>query len=68
MSFDFDRLRALCPEGTPKAATVLAVVQHLDKPQQFVSTAAGFDLDQSLVDAIIQAGGNPYEVAGLIEK
>lgn len=68
LSFDFDRLRVLSPKDTPKAAMVLAAVDHLDKPEQFVTTAAEFDLNEKLYQDIIQAGSNPYEVAGLMKK
>ncbi len=68
LSFDFDRLRVLSPKGTPKAAMVLAAVDHLDQPEQFITTAAEFDLNEKLYQDIIQAGNNPYEVAGLTKK
>jgi formylmethanofuran dehydrogenase subunit E-like metal-binding protein len=65
LSFSFDPLRALSPEGTPKAAMVLSALDYLDKPDKFVSTAAEFDLDEKRYDAIVQAGNNPWEVVGL---
>lgn len=65
LSFDFDRIRALSPEGTPKAATVLAALDHLGDPDRFVSAVATFDLDEALYHRMIEAGSNPYEVAGL---
>jgi len=68
LSFDFDRLRALSPQDTPKAATVLAVLDHLDTPERFVSTAKEFDLNENLFNEIIRASGNPYEAAGLVKK
>lgn len=68
LSFNFDRLKALAPKDTPKAAIVLAALEYLDKPDQFVSTAAEFDLDENRYNGILQAGGNPYEIAGLMKK
>lgn len=68
LTFNFDRLKALAPKDTPKAASVLAALGHLDKPDQFVSTAAEFDLNEKSYNAIVQAGGNPYEIAGLLKK
>jgi formylmethanofuran dehydrogenase subunit E-like metal-binding protein len=68
LSFDFDRIRALSPKDTPKAAQVLSVLDHLDKPDQFVSTGAEFELNETLFKGIVQAGGNPYELAGLVKK
>lgn len=68
LSFDFDRLRALSPKDAPKAAMVLNVIDHLDEPGRFVSTAAEFDLSEALFNKIVQAGSNPYEVAGLTKK
>jgi formylmethanofuran dehydrogenase subunit E-like metal-binding protein len=67
LSFDFDRMRALAPEGTPKAAGVLAALDHLNQPERFVSAAATFDLDESRYQRLIEAGSNPYEVAGLVK-
>ena len=66
LSFDFDRIRALSPKGTPKAATVLAALDHLGDPDRFVQAAATFDLDEALYHRMIEAGSNPYEVAGLV--
>jgi formylmethanofuran dehydrogenase subunit E-like metal-binding protein len=68
LSFDFDRLRALSPKDAPKAAMVLNVIDHLDKPDLFVAAAAEFDLNEALFNRIVQAGSNPYEVAGLTKK
>jgi formylmethanofuran dehydrogenase subunit E-like metal-binding protein len=67
LSFDFDRIRALYPENTPKAAAVLAALPYLSEPDRFVSTAAEFELDEALYQGIIQAGGNPYALAGLVK-
>ena len=67
LSFSFDRLRALAPEGTPKAASVLSALDHLGDPERFVSAAATFELDESLYQRLTQAGSNPYEVAGLVK-
>jgi len=67
LSFDFDRIRALSPDGTPKAATVLAALDHLDDPDRFVQAVATFELDEALYNRMIEAGSNPYEVAGLIK-
>jgi len=68
LSFSFDRLRALVPEGAPRAASVLAALDHLGEPDRFVSAAAAFDLDEALYQRMIQAGSNPYEVAGLVKR
>ncbi|MFH2093761.1 MAG: FmdE family protein [Pseudomonadota bacterium] len=68
LSFHFDRLRALTSEGSPKAAAVLAALPQLDRPDQFVSTSAVFDLNETLYTDIQQAGSNPYEIAGLVKK
>ncbi len=68
LSFSFGPLKALSPKGTPKAAMVLSVLEYLDKPDKFVSTAAEFDLDEKRFEAIIQAGNNPWEAVGLIKK
>jgi formylmethanofuran dehydrogenase subunit E-like metal-binding protein len=67
LSFDFDRLRSLAPEGAPKAASVLAALDHLGEPERFVSAAATFDLDESRYQRMIEAGSNPYEVVGLVK-
>lgn len=68
LSFDFERLNGIPPKGTPKAATILYNVDHLDEPEAFVSTAAEFALNESLMHQITTAGVNPYEVVGLIHK
>jgi formylmethanofuran dehydrogenase subunit E-like metal-binding protein len=68
LSFSFDPLRALSPKDTPKAAMVLSALEYLDQPDRFVSTAAEFNLDEKRYDAIVQAGNNPWEVAGLVKK
>ncbi|WP_319408305.1 FmdE family protein [uncultured Desulfosarcina sp.] len=68
LSFNFDPLRALSSKDTPKAAMVLAAVDHLDHPDRFVSMAAEFQLDEELYEAITQAGGNPWEATGLVKK
>lgn len=68
LSFDFAPLRDLSPKDTPKAAMVLAALDHLDQPDRFVSTAAEFDIDEALFDSLLQAGTNPYELAGLVKK
>ncbi len=67
LSFGFDRLRALVPEGTPKVASVLAALPHLGDPDRFVSAAATFDIDEPLYQRMIEAGSNPYEIAGLVK-
>ena len=68
LSFSFDPLRALSPKDTPKAAMVLAALDHLDQPDRFVSTSAEFNLDEKRYDAITRAGSNPWAVVGLIEN
>jgi len=68
LSFDFNRLNALSPEGTPKAASVLAALEYLDKPDLFVSVANEFDLNEKRYHDMIQAGSNPYEIAGLLKN
>lgn len=67
LSFDFDNLRKLSPEGTPKAAMVMDAIAHLGTPEKFVSTAAEFPLTEALYHSIVNAGGNPYVLAGLIK-
>ncbi|BBO87866.1 FmdE family protein [Desulfosarcina ovata] len=67
LSFDFAPLKDLSPKDTPKAAMVLAALEHLDQPDRFVSTAAEFQLDEALYNGIIQAGTNPYALAGLVK-
>nr|NJM04393.1 hypothetical protein [Desulfobacula sp.] len=68
LSFDFGRLSALSPAGAPKAVSVLAALGHLDKPDQFVSVSNEFGLDEKRYYDMIQAGGNPYEIAGLLKN
>lgn len=68
LSFSFDPLRALSPKDTPKAAMVLAALDHLDQPDRFVSTSAEFNLDEKRYDAITRAGSNPWAVVGLMKK
>jgi hypothetical protein len=68
LSFDFDRLSAQAPKNCPKAATMLAALDSLDKPERFVSTAAEFTLNDERYQQIIQAGSNPYEVLGLLRQ
>ncbi len=67
LSFNFDKIRALSPEDTPKAASVLSVLKHLNQPERFVETAAEFTLDEKKYNAIMQAGVNPYEVVNLMK-
>jgi len=68
LSFDFNRLNALSPEGMPKSVTVLAALEYLDKPDQFVSVSSEFDLNEKRYNDMIEAGSNPYEIAGLLKK
>ncbi|MGD9161297.1 MAG: FmdE family protein [Desulfobacteraceae bacterium] len=68
LSFDFDRLRSLAPEGATKPAIVLAAVNYLNKPAQFVSVGTEFELTENLYDKIFETGVNPYDVLGLIKK
>ncbi len=68
LTFNFDTLKDLSPKDTPKAAMVLAALDHLQDPDRFVATAAEFELNEKLHDSIIQAGGNPYELTGLVKK
>ncbi|WP_022666157.1 FmdE family protein [Desulfospira joergensenii] len=65
LSFSFDRLKALSSSDMPKAATVLAALEYLDKPGLFVSTAAEFKLDEKQYNEMMEAGNNPYKTAGL---
>lgn len=65
MNFDFDKLRKLSLEGTPKATMVMDAIAHLGTPEKFVSTAATFPLTESLYHGIVNAGSNPYVLAGL---
>lgn len=68
LSFDFNAFKALYPEKTPKAATVITTVRHLKAPERFVSVFKVFDLDEAKYNAIRQAGTNPYEVTGLMSR
>jgi formylmethanofuran dehydrogenase subunit E-like metal-binding protein len=68
LSFDFDRLRRLAPKDASKAVMVLAAVDYLDRPDQFVSEAARFELNQAVYEDIVNAGTNPYAVVGLIRE
>jgi len=68
LSFDSDRLHSLASKDTPKVGQVVASIPHLHNPDQFVSTAAEFDLDEKLFQEIILAGTNPYELTGLVKK
>jgi formylmethanofuran dehydrogenase subunit E-like metal-binding protein len=68
LSFDFDRLRSLASKDASKAAMVLAAADHLDRPDQFVSEAARFELNQAVYEDIVNAGSNPYAVVGLLRK
>jgi formylmethanofuran dehydrogenase subunit E-like metal-binding protein len=65
LSFDFNALKGLYPEDTPKAASILYTAQYLSSPDKFVSAAAAFDLDETTFNRINEAGTNPWEVAGL---
>ena len=67
LSFSFDPLRALSAKDTPKAAMVLAALDHLDQPDRFVSTSAEFNLDEKRYNAITRAGSNPWAVVGLMK-
>lgn len=68
LSFEFNRLRSLAPEGATKPAIVLAAVNYLNKPGQFVSAASEFDLNEGLYNELFETGKNPYDVLGLTEK
>ena len=68
LSFDFDRLRRLAPKDASKAVMVLAASDYLDKPDQFVSEAARFELNQAVYEDIVGADSNPYAVVGLLRK
>jgi formylmethanofuran dehydrogenase subunit E-like metal-binding protein len=68
LSFDFDRLRSLAPKDASKAVMVLAAADYLDKPDQFVSEAARFELNEASYEDIVTAGSNPYAVASLLRK
>ena len=65
LSFDFYKLKALYPEKTPKAASILYTVPHFSTPEKFVSAAREFSLDEALYTAMCEAGTNPYAAAGL---
>ena len=65
LSFDFKAFKALYPENTPKAATLLLTLPHLKTPERFVSVAKEFALNEARYNAMKQAGTNPYQVAGL---
>ncbi len=68
LSFDFKEFKALYPENTPKAASLLSTIPHLKTPERFVSVAREFTLDETRYKAMIQASTNPYRVAGLMAK
>ena len=68
LSFDFDRLRSLASKDAPKAAIVLAAADYLNSPDQFVSEAEKFKLNEALYEDIVTAGSNPYAVVGLLRK
>jgi formylmethanofuran dehydrogenase subunit E-like metal-binding protein len=68
LSFDFDRLRSLAPKDATKAAMVLSAADYLDRPDQFVSEAAEFELNEAIYENMVTAGSNPYAVAGLLRK
>ncbi|WP_020587245.1 FmdE family protein [Desulfobacter curvatus] len=65
LSFDFNTLKGLYPKETPKAASILYTASYLSSPDKFVSVAKEFDLDETMFNAIREAGGNPWEPAGL---
>ncbi len=65
LSFDFNNLKGLYPEGTPKPASILYTAKHLSSPDKFVTAEKEFDLDETQFNAICEAGSNPWEVAGL---
>ncbi len=67
LSFDFTKFNALCPKDTPKAATILTTVEHLNTPEEFVSVSKEFELDEDTYNRMTRAGTNPYEVAGLLK-
>ncbi|WP_165477761.1 FmdE family protein [Desulfobacter hydrogenophilus] len=65
LSFDFNTLKGLYPEDTPKAASILYTAPYLSSPDKFVSASKEFNLDETMFNAICEAGSNPWEVAGL---
>jgi len=67
LSFDFNALKGLYPEDTPKAASILYTAPYLSSPDKFVSVAAAFDLDETRFNRMREAGSNPWEVAGLVK-
>lgn len=68
LSFDFKAFKALYPENTPKAASLLFTIPLLKTPERFVSVAREFVLDETRHKAMTQAGTNPYQIAGLMAK
>lgn len=68
LTFDFGDLKAGLPKDSPKVATVLASLDHLNEPEKFVATAASFDLNEGLYTTITEAGANPYEAAALVKR
>ena len=68
LAFNFDDIRALLPKDASKAALALVALDHLDKPEKFVSIAAEFELTEKLFQDITQAGNNPYVAAGFVGK
>jgi formylmethanofuran dehydrogenase subunit E-like metal-binding protein len=67
-SMDFDKARKLVVEGSPKAAIVFAMIPLLNKPEEFVTAVAEFDITPKIYEGMLAAGTNPYEIAGSIKK
>ncbi len=67
LTFDYDILKKYAPADSPKIAVLLAGLEHFENPDQYVTTAASFDLDKNTYDKITQAGSNPYQVVGLMK-
>lgn len=66
LTFDFNILKGYAPEKSPKVAVVLAGLEHIENSDQFITTAASFDLDEETYNKITRADSNPYQVVGLM--
>lgn len=67
LTFDFNILKGYALEKSPKVAVVLAGLEHIENPDQYITTAASFDLDEETYNKITRADSNPYQVVGLMD-
>lgn len=70
MSFDFDNVRNLLPDGqnSPKPIMTMAMFKKFNQPEQLVKVAAEFEVDKILYDKMLATGAHPYELIGLVKK